>query len=80
MSVLDIELPMSFRPTSLKLMSPPTVASIGAVVRQKKPVYPKDDTELRPGDHVLVVGLTQDEDATRAFFMASPATASSGAA
>lgn len=78
-SVLDIELPMSFRPTSLRLMRPPTVAAIGAIVRQKKAVYPKEDTELRPGDHVLVVGLTADEEATRAFFTTSPVTASGAA-
>ena len=68
LTVLDIALPSHFEPRTLAAAQPRHVGAIGALLRGKKVLSPKDDTELIPGDHVLVVCRTAEVDLTRAHF------------
>ncbi len=68
LSVLDLTLPRDWRPLPMALVKPPKPAGVGALLRGKKTIFPKDDTELKPGDHVFVMALTRDEAAVRGYF------------
>lgn len=78
LSVLELELPPSFPVTPLSQMTPPTVAAVGAIMRGTKAVFPTDDTELRPGDHLLIVVRAHEEAETKRFFVAPPSATSAG--
>lgn len=71
--VLDVELPRSFVTRPLAVAQPLTTSAVGAVLRGKKVIYPDDETELQPGDHLLVVCRARDEAETRRHFVEGPA-------
>jgi len=68
LAVLDFELPPNFPETALALCKPHTVATVGAILRGSTTIIPKDDEVILPGDHVLVVSKTEDEEATMKYF------------
>jgi trk system potassium uptake protein TrkA len=67
--VLELELPDDFVRTRLPDVKPPTLAGVGAILRGRRTIIPRDKHDLRPGDHVLVVCLTAQEQATREYFL-----------
>jgi len=71
LAVLDFELPPSFQARTLRQVQLPTIAAIGALVRDGKAIFPVDDTELWAGDHLILACHTRDEEATRAYFFSS---------
>jgi trk system potassium uptake protein TrkA len=70
--IVDLQLPEDFPTTPLWQMRTPLFAVVGAVVRGREVCIPHGRTELRAGDHLLVVTSLQDEDAARAHYLSPP--------
>lgn len=68
LKVLRLQVRDDFPPTQLREMRAPVFAIVGAISRGGEVVIPQGDTELRPGDVLLVLCTAEDEEGAREFF------------
>ncbi len=69
--VIELTLPLDFKPRPLFKLNPPKYTVVGSVTRGRKVIIPRGTDELKPGDQLLVFCLTDNEQETHDFFMKS---------
>ena len=67
--VLELELPQDFVETPLSELKAPVFAMLGAILRGKEVIIPRERASIKPGDRLLILTSGEDEEATRALFL-----------
>ncbi len=69
LGVFEFELPPHFPKTLLFDLQPPSLASVGAILRGRRTIIPGGAEELHPRDRILVVCRTEDASKTSDYFL-----------
>ncbi len=67
-SVLEFEVPLSFRPSEIRTIDLPDPTVLAAVVRGTEVIVPSASTVIVPGDRITAVTAVEYEDALRRVF------------
>jgi trk/ktr system potassium uptake protein len=68
--ILEIQVPDTFRITSLKDLAAPAHSIVGAILRGEEALVPRGGDVIRPGDRLIVFAASAAADRVRGYFTA----------
>ncbi len=66
--ILEIEVPASYTARALRDVAPPRDSIVGAILRDGRPIVPRGQDQIFPGDRLLVFSTDAAADHVRGFF------------